>query len=157
MGVVDGAAMVFDRVDPNPIEENVSDGVAAYRSHGADIIVSVGGGSPLEPHYVLGRKLEEIEPRINRYGRRGLVFATDLKPAGRAAFERLLEATAGIGILAANLEALALEYRRVERRAKALENVLIPEVEATLKQVGEQLDILDQEEAVRVHQAARDR
>lgn len=75
----------------------------------------------------------------------------------RAAFERLLEATAGIGILAANLEALALEYRRVERRAKALENVLIPEVEATLKQVGEQLDILDQEEAVRVHQAARDR
>ncbi len=74
----------------------------------------------------------------------------------RAAFERLLESTAGIGILTANLEALALEYRRVERRAKALENVLIPEVEATLKQVGEQLDILDQEEAVRVHQAARD-
>ncbi|MBX3026387.1 NHL repeat-containing protein [bacterium] len=48
-----------------------------------------GGGSPLESHYVLGRRLEDIEPRINRYGRKGLVFATDLKPAGRAAFERL--------------------------------------------------------------------
>lgn len=48
-----------------------------------------GGGSPLENHYVLGRRLEDIEPRINRYGRKGLVFATDLKPAGRAAFERL--------------------------------------------------------------------
>ena len=48
-----------------------------------------GGGTPLENHYVLGRRLEEIEARINRYGRKGLVFATDLKPAGRAAFERL--------------------------------------------------------------------
>ena len=48
-----------------------------------------GGGSPLENHYVLGRRLEDIEARINRYGRKGLVFATDLKPAGRAAFERL--------------------------------------------------------------------
>ncbi|HSP99946.1 MAG TPA: NHL repeat-containing protein [Candidatus Dormibacteraeota bacterium] len=48
-----------------------------------------GGGSPLENHYILGRRLEDIEDRINRYGRKGLVFATDLKPAGRAAFERL--------------------------------------------------------------------
>ena len=48
-----------------------------------------GGGTPLENHYVLGRRLEDIEARINRYGRKGLVFATDLKPAGRAAFDRL--------------------------------------------------------------------
>src|SRR3954453_2432608 len=41
-------AMVFDRVDPNPIEPNVTDGVTAFRSHRADIIVSVGGGSPLD-------------------------------------------------------------------------------------------------------------
>jgi sugar lactone lactonase YvrE len=48
-----------------------------------------GGGTPLENHYLLGRRLEDIEARINRYGRKGLVFVTDLKPAGRAAFERL--------------------------------------------------------------------
>ena len=48
-----------------------------------------GGGSPLENHYILGRRLEDIEARINRYGRKGLVFATDLKPAGKTAFERL--------------------------------------------------------------------
>ena len=41
-------ASVFDRVDPNPIEPNVTEGVAAFRSHGADVIVSVGGGSPLD-------------------------------------------------------------------------------------------------------------
>ena len=48
-----------------------------------------GGGTPLEPHYLLGRRLEDIEGRINRYGRKGLVFVTDLKPAGREALERL--------------------------------------------------------------------
>ena len=31
--------LVFDRVDPNPVEQNIVDGVAAFRSHGADIVV----------------------------------------------------------------------------------------------------------------------
>ena len=48
-----------------------------------------GGGTPLENHYLLGRRLEDIEARINRFGRNGLVFLTDLKPAGRQALERL--------------------------------------------------------------------
>ncbi len=39
---------VFDRVDPNPIERNVLDGVAAYRAHDASCVVCVGGGSPLD-------------------------------------------------------------------------------------------------------------
>ena len=71
--------------------------------------------------------------------------------ACRESFERWLEATIETGVLANNLERLGREYRRVERRAKALENVLMPEVEAFLKRVVEQLDILDQEEAIRVH------
>jgi alcohol dehydrogenase class IV len=39
---------VFDRVDPNPVERNVSEGVEAYRAHDASCVVSVGGGSPLD-------------------------------------------------------------------------------------------------------------
>lgn len=42
------AAAVFDEVDPNPVEKNVFDGVAAYRAHAAQCVVSVGGGSPLD-------------------------------------------------------------------------------------------------------------
>src|SRR5258708_1508273 len=38
----------FDGVDPNPIEKNVDDGVFAYRESGAQMIVAVGGGSPLD-------------------------------------------------------------------------------------------------------------
>lgn len=75
--------------------------------------------------------------------------------SARAAFDRLMRTSLDIGVTASNLQRLAREYRRVERRAKALENVLMPEVEATLKHVVEQLDLLDQEEAVRVRSAAK--
>ncbi len=33
------AAAIFDKVDPNPVEENIFAGVAAYRAHGAECIV----------------------------------------------------------------------------------------------------------------------
>ena len=56
------ATMVFDRVDPNPILKNVTEGVAAYRSHGADIIVSVGGGSPLDVGKLIALKTTHERP-----------------------------------------------------------------------------------------------
>ena len=40
--------VVFDDVLGNPIEKNVHDGVAAFRAAGADLIVALGGGSPLD-------------------------------------------------------------------------------------------------------------
>ena len=53
---------VFDRVDPNPIEPNVLDGVAAFRSHNADVIVSVGGGSPLDVGKLIALKVTHDRP-----------------------------------------------------------------------------------------------
>lgn len=55
-------SLVFDRVDPNPVLENVTNGVAAYRSHGADIIVSVGGGSPLDAGKLIALKTTHDRP-----------------------------------------------------------------------------------------------
>ena len=55
---------------------------------------------------------------------------------------------------AANLRRLSEEYRRTERRARALENVLLPEIDQSLKFIEEQLDAVDQEEAVRVRNVA---
>lgn len=69
--------------------------------------------------------------------------------ACRAAFLDVLRLATGIGARSANLHRLAREYRRTERRAKALENVLMPEVENTIKQVDEQLETMDREEIVR--------
>ncbi|HKW96370.1 MAG TPA: iron-containing alcohol dehydrogenase [Bryobacteraceae bacterium] len=41
-------AVVFSKVDPNPTEQNVLDGHAAYREAGCDGMIALGGGSPLD-------------------------------------------------------------------------------------------------------------
>jgi len=51
-----------------------------------------------------------------------------------------------------NLRRLMREYVRTERRARAIENVLLPEIKGSLKFIDEQLEILDQEEIARVRQ-----
>ncbi len=55
-----------------------------------------------------------------------------------------------------NLRRLVLDYIRTERRAKAIENVLMPEIASTLKLVEEQLEGIDQEEIARLRQRRGD-
>lgn len=70
-----------------------------------------------------------------------------------AAFVALLDDAAVLAALGANLERLRREYRRTERRARALEDVLIPEVEQALHEMESHLEEIEQEEAVRVRLA----
>lgn len=49
-----------------------------------------------------------------------------------------------------NLRRLTREYERTERRARAIENILLPEIAGALKLVDEQLESLDQEEIARL-------
>ncbi|HXN33095.1 MAG TPA: iron-containing alcohol dehydrogenase [Polyangiaceae bacterium] len=56
------AVSVFDAVDPNPVEKNVFDGVAAYRAHQAGCIVAVGGGSPLDAGKLIALKVTHDRP-----------------------------------------------------------------------------------------------
>lgn len=49
-----------------------------------------------------------------------------------------------------NLRRLAREYVRTERRARAIENILLPEIAAALKLIDEQLESMDQEEIARL-------
>jgi V/A-type H+-transporting ATPase subunit D len=67
-----------------------------------------------------------------------------------ALFARLLGHAAELAAIAGNLRRLAAEYGRTERRARALENVVLPEIDESVRFVGEQLDAVDQEEAIRV-------
>jgi V/A-type H+-transporting ATPase subunit D len=70
------------------------------------------------------------------------------------AFRRLIAGHVALSACAGNLRRLAREYVRTERRARALENVVLPEIDVSLRFVEEQLDAVDQEEAVRVRNAA---
>ena len=55
-------ATVFDAVDPNPTELNVTEGVAAYRAAQCDSVIAVGGGSPLDAGKAIRLKVTHPEP-----------------------------------------------------------------------------------------------
>ena len=65
-------------------------------------------------------------------------------------FRRLTRQSAALAAISGNIERLLEEYRRTERRARALEDVILPEVESALSEVATRLEELDQEEAIRV-------
>ena len=69
--------------------------------------------------------------------------------------EQLLQLSFDMAIMRASLERLIDEYIRTERRARALENVVLPEIEESLQFIEEQLEAMDQEEAIRVRNAGR--
>jgi alcohol dehydrogenase class IV len=59
------AAQVFDKVDPNPVEQNIFDGVAAYEVFKADVVVAVGGGSPLDAGKLIALKTTHERPLVD--------------------------------------------------------------------------------------------
>jgi V/A-type H+-transporting ATPase subunit D len=69
-------------------------------------------------------------------------------------YRALLEPLVMSAVCSLNLRRLMREFVRTERRARAIENVLLPEMERNLKFIGEQLEILDQEEIARVRQGS---
>src|SRR6056297_3077212 len=73
----------------------------------------------------------------------------------RAAFSALVPLAVELAVMRASLERLVAEYIRTERRARALENVVLPEIEGSLRFMDEQLEAMDQEEAIRVRNAGR--
>jgi len=54
--------------------------------------------------------------------------------------------------LSGNLYRLLTEYRVTERRSRALENIILPEIDQALREMTAHLDELDLEDAIRVRQ-----
>ena len=69
----------------------------------------------------------------------------------RSLFQEMVSLAAIIAGISGNLNRLLTEYRRTERRARALENVMIPEMSHSLREMTNRLEELDQEDIVRVH------
>ncbi len=68
----------------------------------------------------------------------------------RKTFRALLQLGAELAGVSGNLQRLLVEYRKTERRARAIEDVILPEIEDALKEMTERLEELDMEDAVRV-------
>jgi V/A-type H+-transporting ATPase subunit D len=74
--------------------------------------------------------------------------------ACRAAFASLLAAAAPLAAVTGNLERLSQEYRRSVRRARALQDVLLPELARSIHDIETRLEELEQEEAVLMRRRA---
>jgi V/A-type H+/Na+-transporting ATPase subunit D len=103
---------------------------------------------------VLGVRVQETRWPVSPPGlRREPPEALDRSPEGdacRDAFLALIPRCARLADLVANLERLRAEYARTARRARAMEDVLLPEIDATLSAIDTALEELEREEAVRV-------
>jgi len=71
------------------------------------------------------------------------------------AFRAVIAAGVPMAAVTANLERLMHEYRRTERRVRALENVILPEIHGDLALMEEHLELNDQEEVIRVRTLRR--
>lgn len=72
-----------------------------------------------------------------------------------AAFAALLALAAPLGATVANLERLGAEYRRAIRRARALHDVLLPEIDSRLEELETRLEDLEREDAIAMRLGAR--
>lgn len=77
----------------------------------------------------------------------GLFDSRELEDCA-AAFQELAACAAPVGATTANLERLAAEYRRAIRRARALHDVLLPEIDGRLGELETRLEDLEREDAI---------
>lgn len=109
---------------------------------------------------VLGVVLHELEPAAGPDARAPEADSSPVDPspeaqACREAFAALLPHAARLAILTGNLERLRRAYTKTARRARALEDVLLPEIDASLATIATALEELEREEVVRVRQLRR--
>ena len=72
----------------------------------------------------------------------------------RQAFARLLARAVPLAAVSGNLERLHHEYRRAVRRARALQDVLLPELDHTIREIDTRLAELEQEDAIWMRRGA---
>ena len=72
----------------------------------------------------------------------------------QSAFQELLGLSTELAGVSGNLYRLFVEYRLTERRARALENVILPDIENSLVRMSAYLEEMDLEDAIRARPPA---
>jgi V/A-type H+-transporting ATPase subunit D len=99
---------------------------------------------------VLGVELIEAELSLGETHSKPAVFASAETQACQQCFQQLMGEAAALAAQVASLQRLWFEYRRTSRRARALEDVLLPEIKQNLSIIDAGLEEQDREEAIRV-------
>ncbi len=77
----------------------------------------------------------------------------EAKACGQA-FAALLALAPELAAVSGNLERLSAEYRRSVRRARALQDVMLPELDHSIHEVESRLEELEQEDAISMRRGA---
>lgn len=95
-----------------------------------------------------------VETRLDTAGAPSIpsraVFPSHAAEQCRQLFQTLVQMHGELAGVTGNLHRLMAEYRLTERRARALENIILPEIEEGLKEMTARLDEMEQEDAIRV-------
>lgn len=97
----------------------------------------------------LGTRVLSGDPGLLEEPARHVARETPGRDCAEAVVE-WLRRLARMAVLTHNLTALVADYRRTERRARAIEDVLLPENEQRIHELEDRLEDVDQEEAIRV-------
>jgi V/A-type H+-transporting ATPase subunit D len=133
--------------------------VAAVQRHGLQELSVypatplAGAGIDLQQRNVMGVTLLDSRLVTSHIGPRPPPVASQPSPEAeqcRAAFASLLPRLVTLAGISGNLYRLLSEYRRTERRALALENVVLPEIEQALAKMAGYLEEMELEDAIRV-------
>ena len=103
----------------------------------------------ITPRSLMGVRL--LEARLNlqlSVQPEQVVNASPEAQACRKAFADVIEMAAPLAAVSGNLERLYLEYRRALRRARALQDVLLPELDRTVYDLEARLEDLEREDAI---------
>jgi len=131
--------------------------VAALNCHGLDELavyppLSMGEDSlRVTRSRLLG--LELIDAQLQASAPRGSERPVNPTPEARACaltHRTWLAIAVELASCCVNLRRLVYEYVRTERRARAIENILLPEIVTGLKVIEEQLESMDHEEIARL-------
>jgi V/A-type H+-transporting ATPase subunit D len=103
---------------------------------------------------LMGVKLQSSVLQGERTAAPPAVWPSPEARACREAYAALLAAAAPLAAVTGNLERLSYEYRRALRRARALQDVMLPELDRQLYDSENRLEELEQEDAIWMRQGA---
>ncbi len=128
---------------------------AAIRRHGLEELLAYPAPGldqtrlEISPRSLMGVRLLEARLQLKlSVPPAQFVNASPEARACREALANVIEMAAPLAAVAGNLERLYLAYRRALRRARALQDVLLPELDRTLYDLEARLEDLEREDAI---------
>jgi V/A-type H+-transporting ATPase subunit D len=103
---------------------------------------------------LMGVQLQDAELDGDAAPAAEAVYRSPEAEACRRAFAAVIAAAAPIAAVSGNLERLSLEYRRAVRRARALQDVMLPELDQTIYEIDSRLEELEREDTIWMRQGA---